>query len=331
MRYLGSKKQLLGDIYSYTTDIPLNGVFCDPFGGIGTVGSFMKEKGFKVISGDILYFAHCFQSAKIESRSSRIFEGLKGITNNIGEECVEEYLNGIEPKYGWIVREYSEERQYFTYENALRIQADYDCIQGWKKRMLIDEFEYKILISSLINSFDRVANTAGTYYAFLKKFYRKALKRFVFRIIKETPGNKSCETYLSDALDLVKNHDCDILYLDPPYNNRNYQRYYHLPETIAKGVTPVPSGKSGVYVNKTINSAFNNKSLATESFEKIINATNAKRIIFHYTDNGVINIADAKNILRAYGDIDDKYIYCKGYKTTSIDNKTSHHIISVNK
>ena len=331
MRYLGSKKLMLDNIYKYTTDIPLNGVFCDPFGGIGTVGSYMKEKGFKVISGDILYFAHCFQSAKIESRSSKLFEGLKEIINNTGEEFVEQYLNGIEPKYGWIVREYSEQRQYFTYENALKIQADYDCIQSWKKSKLIDDLEYKILISSLIDSFDRVANTAGTYYAFLKSFNRKALKLFVFRIIKETPGSKNCETYLTDALELVKNHDCDVLYLDPPYNNRNYQRYYHLPETIANGVIPLPFGKSGVYVNKIVNSDFNNKKLATEAFEKLINATKARRIIFHYTDNGIINVATAKSILSTYGDIEEEYINCKGYKTTSVDNNTSHHIISVNK
>lgn len=65
MRYLGSKTLLLENI-AYLIENYHQSTFCDPFGGIGTVGSYMKTKGYKVLSGDLLNFAHCFQVALIE-------------------------------------------------------------------------------------------------------------------------------------------------------------------------------------------------------------------------------------------------------------------------
>ena len=61
MRYLGSKTLLLENI-AYLIENYHQSTFCDPFGGIGTVGSYMKTKGYKVLSGDLLNFAHCFHS-----------------------------------------------------------------------------------------------------------------------------------------------------------------------------------------------------------------------------------------------------------------------------
>lgn len=329
MRYFGSKKLLLDSIYSCVKDISENGVFCDPFGGIGTVGGFMKEKGYSVISGDILYFAHCFQAAKLEQRPKDVFKKLNIDNKGTKKEDIEYHLNNLKPEYGWIVEEYSEKRKFFTHENALKIQSNYNCIQSWKNEGCISELEYKVLISSFIDSFDKVANTAGTYYAHLKHFYRKALKAYEFSLIEEVPGLRKCNAYLSEAQDLISKHPCDILYLDPPYNSRDYQRYYHLPETVSYGVTPIPEGKSGVYVKNTIHSAYNSKSRATDAFKQIIDVSDAKCIIFHYTDNGLISINDAMNILCKRGAITEYFVNCKGYRTDSMSKEFSHHIIKV--
>jgi adenine-specific DNA-methyltransferase len=87
---------------------------------------------------------------------------------------------------------------------------------------------------------DSVANTAGTYYAYIKTMSRKATKPFIFHLIAPTQGNLFCNSLLCDANLLVKELSSDILYLDPPYNERNYQRYYHLPENIARRCIPKP-------------------------------------------------------------------------------------------
>ncbi|MBO4999017.1 MAG: DNA adenine methylase [Lachnospira sp.] len=77
MRYLGSKTLLLGEIEKIIKEYNGSGVFCDPFGGIGTVGNYMKKIGFSVITGDILNFAHCFKVALIENNGDECFFKLK--------------------------------------------------------------------------------------------------------------------------------------------------------------------------------------------------------------------------------------------------------------
>ena len=77
MRYLGSKTSLLNEINKLIREFEKRGVFCDPFGGIGTVGGYMKKIGFTVITGDILKFAHYFQIALIENNNKECFAKLK--------------------------------------------------------------------------------------------------------------------------------------------------------------------------------------------------------------------------------------------------------------
>lgn len=326
MRYLGSKTLLLDEIAKLVEAYGKQGVFCDPFGGIGTVGSFMKSKGYQIVTGDILNFAHCFQVSLIENCTMPEFLRVK---HEFGIEDVERYLNTQVSERGWLIDEYALKRKYFTLENAIHIQGCIDCINDWNNRKLLQEGEYLVLVASLIQSFDKVANTAGTYYAYLKDFYRKANNQFKYSLINPTAGVIGCKAYLLDANKLVKRQKCDILYLDPPYNERNYSRYYHLPETISLGIEPEPKGKSGVYVYQEIESAYNRKMKATEAFEDLIKSTDAKCIIFHYTDNGIIKCDDARDILMGKGKSDEFYFDCKGYNTVSGEKNSQHHIFRV--
>lgn len=329
MRYIGSKTSLLEEIGSIAEEYKKEGVFCDPFGGIGTVGTFMKKKGYQVITGDILYFAHCFQTAVIENNGEVDYIKVKKLLSVDADAEIEQYLNTLTVNDGWLIEEYARKRKYFTEENAKHIQACIDCVQKWKNQGVLQDKEYKVLIASLIQSFDKVANTAGTYYAFLKEYYRKAKNPFVFRLIQPHQSEKECHSYYMDAERLVEKHECDILYLDPPYNERNYGRYYHLPENVAKGIKPIPLGKSGMYVKDLVNSAYNRKSESTEKFQELIKKARAGCIIFHYTDDGLIKIDDAREILNKKGKVEEFYFDCKGYNTVSNIEKCRHHILRV--
>ena len=327
MRYFGSKKSLIDTIANLSFGISPNGVFCDPFGGICTVGSYMKSIGYTVITGDILTFPYYCQRTLLEPRYQGIFSKLYKVECLTGIEKLEKYLNDLIPIEGWIVEEYCRKRLFFTVENGKKIQACNNKILEWKDNNIINPFEYQILITSLIFSFDRVANTAGTYYAYLKKYYAKALKPFVYRVVHEIPGNDSCKSHLMDAEELVSITDCDVLYLDPPYNERNYQRYYHFPETIALGIEPTPSGKSGMFVNQIIESRYNKKAEASIAFDSLIKSSKAKGIIFHYTDDGLIEIETAKRILSTRGEVEEFYYDCEGYSTKKGAKSSVHHIL----
>lgn len=328
MRYLGSKTLLLGNIREIARSYSDRGVFCDPFGGIGTVGSYMKRNGYRIVSGDILYFAHCFQVALIEQNKMFDYEKLGEMFGIFSDSELNQYMNTLPPHEGWLVQEYARERLFFTVENALQIQACVDCIWNWKTEQVIDEKQYCILIASLIQSMDKVANTAGTYYAYLKHYYRKALHKFRFEILEPVIGNQS-QSLLMDAEALVEQQKCDILYLDPPYNERDYKRYYHLPENIARGQVPVPKGKSGMYVCENGVSAYNNKQKAADAFRQLIHNARTGCIIFHYTDKGLIDIDDARDILREKGAVEEFYFNCKGYNTVSGSEPCQHHVIKV--
>lgn len=330
MRYLGSKTLLLEQIFDLIKEYR-EGIFCDPFGGIGTVGSYMKEKDFHVITGDILNFAHFFQYTLIERSAESDFTKLyQALQVNCKEEF-ENVMNRLSVNDGWLIKEYAEKRGFFTKENAKKIQGCINSIQEWYDKELITDNERKVLVASLINSFDKVANTAGTYYGYLKQFDRRALKGFRFAMLPAIMG-KTSYSLKTDAIKLVSNCKCDVLYLDPPYNERNYARYYHLPETIAAGVVPAPSGKSGVFrLEGEETSEYNKKNYALEAFKKLIDHADAKCIIFHYTDYGLIRIEEARKILNSYGTVEKEcYFNSKGYSTLSHERKENkHHIIKV--
>lgn len=329
MRYLGSKTLLLDFIGKITSEYSSGGKFCDPFGGIGTVGSYMKSQGYTVISGDILHFAYFFQKAKIESNILPQFPKLKQLLG-IKDICdIEQFLSFQVKQNGWFIKEYSKNRQFFTLDNAKHIQACVDYIWRWKAENIITKNEYAVLIASLIQSMDKVANTAGTYYAYLKSWYRKAKKPFVFQFQYPIEGKFPGKAFLMDANKLVKNVEADILYLDPPYNERNYGSYYHLPETIARGNIPVPRGKSGVYTYMDTKSEYNKKTEIERAFSDLVNHTSAKCIIFHYTDDGLLDEKTVRGILNSIGKTDEYYFDSKGYSTIPGVVKCQHHIYRV--
>lgn len=326
MRYLGSKTLLLDKIYEIVKDYSNDGIFCDPFGGIGTVGSYMKKKGYQVITGDILQFAHFFQVALIECNNMPRFNKVREKFGFDTVNDIEQYLNSVVSTTGWLVEEYAFKRKFFTVTNAIHIQGCIDSINIWRQENLLEKNEYEVLIASLIQSFDKVANTAGTYYAYLKKYYRKAMRPFYFSLIKPVEGNNNSISVLMDANQLVRQFDCKILYLDPPYNQRSYEKYYHLPETVSCGIKPLPKGKSGVNTNHVMKSLYNKKLMATDTFKDLINHTKANYIIFHYTDNGLIPCEEAKKILEAKGKVEEFFFDCKGYNVKTDIKQCQHHI-----
>lgn len=329
MRYFGSKVSTLNSLYEIIKDRVPEGVFCDPFGGVGSVGSFFKSKGYNVWCGDVLTFAHYFQIARIKLSRPLYFRRL---TKHLGLDNYNEivrYINSESSKDGWFVREYSLNRNFFTIENAKRIQTCRRLIINWAQKGLLNFNERAVLLASLINSMDKVANTAGTYYAYLKKWHRKAIKSFSFEFISPTPSSSKGWCFNGPAKKLIKKRCYDIIYLDPPYNQRSYAHYYHLPETIALGTTPKTYGLSGIPKNRATISEYNSPVTVKSSFEKLLEDSNFKLLVFHYADNGILSPHSIRDILSNYGKIEEILIDSKGYTTTKISRNIKHRLYLV--
>ena len=329
MRYIGSKISTREAIYSLFSEQQGDTTFCDPFGGIATMSSYFKEKGFKVYTSDLLTFANYFQISKLKFNHypsfNKLFLSLE--INNHNDFL--DYLNSLSSEDGWFNKNFSEERQFFTKVNASKIEAIRKQIKQWDDNNLLTENEKAFLLCSLIDSMDKVANTAGTYYAYLKKWSEKALRPFRYKFIEPIKGKHEGNSYQIDALELIKKQHYNVIYLDPPYNSRSYSRYYHLPEVIARQIEPEVNGMAGIPNVPLQKSAYNNKLSSVKAFKELVGNASFDTLLFHYTDSGLIEKEDILNILGEYGKITEFYIDCLGYSTKQKKRKDMHHIYMV--
>lgn len=329
MRYFGSKGSTTERVYEIISQRILSGTFCDPFGGIATVGSYFKTKGYAVWSGDILAFAHCFQIARLEVDNTPSFESLCRSLNLKSSNEVIALLKGEPPKRDWIVEEYAKQRHFFTEENGALIDACRLRINEWSRNGWLNKSERAVLIASLINCMDKVANTAGTYYAYLKTWHRKALLPFCFELIPHAVGNAKCYCFYEDAEKVVGKKSYDIIYLDPPYNERSYVQYYHLPETLALEGTPRIHGKSGMPDEDRPVSDFNRPQNAQRALERLLRKASFKLLAFHYSDDGLIKPHVVRNVLSQYGKVEDFTLNSIGYTTSKTARTEEHHLYVV--
>lgn len=142
-------------------------------------------------------------------------------------------------------------RRFFTTSNAARIDAIRTRLHEWRTQDLLTADEFYLLLSCLVEAADRVANTTGIYAAFVKSWQPNALKPLRLQVPElTTDTGLRCRATQQDANTFVRTlGPVDLVYLDPPYNTRQYVSYYHVPELIVEGWfdrQPAVRGKTGL-------------------------------------------------------------------------------------
>ena len=315
MRYLGSKASTIAPLAEIVSAITRSGTFCDPFGGVGVVGAHFRSKGFEVHSGDLLQCAYHFQVARIELDQPPFSSTLRSETRTNTPAEFLQYVEGQPRVKSWVYREFSERRHYFTPENAILIDTARRTLARLRRNGALDTQAFAYYNACLVNSADRVANTAGTYYAYLKSWNRKSVKQFKLELIPIPKGPQGRSTR-GDASHLVDGQAWDILYLDPPYNDRDYAAYYHLPETLATGRRPRPTGVSGVDAATRPATAFRSKKTAANALTRLLERATFQSLVVHYSDDGLICSDDMRNILSAHGMIEEHVLNATGYSNS---------------
>lgn len=326
MRYFGSKFSTLEQLGALIRPRAPSGTFCDAFGGVGTVGSYFKSLGYQVWSGDVLTFAHCFQVAKVKLRRLPAFKELR---NAYRISCTDDLMRALRGKRSdrsWFVQNYAVERKFFTLGNAQEIERIWKTINKWNAAGLLTSDEHAVLVASLIQSMDQVANTAGTYYAYLKSWHRKANQAFSMNLVRPSPGPFGGVCHLGSAQDLVASRRFNILYLDPPYNERSYPHYYHLPETLARGERPKIHGVSGIPNIGPERSPFNDPKKAAGALTSLVEVARFKWLAFHYADDGLITPEEVRRILRQHGRVEEFKLTSKGYTTKTSKRTVAHRL-----
>lgn len=161
-------------------------------------------------------------------------------------------------------------------------------IEKWKINKLINESEYYILLSSFIDAADFVANMSGTYGAYLKIWRSMALKPFTMLVPPLIESNIVHEINIQDSNRLINDIECDILYVDPPYNTRQYAANFHILETLACWDNPKVNGKTGLRPYDSQKSLYSQKSTCNKAFSELIKNADARYILMSYNNEGII-------------------------------------------
>jgi adenine-specific DNA-methyltransferase len=295
MNYIGSKHKLSQfikqSIYSVVGENLSETVFCDLFAGTGIIGRNFKTEVKQVISNDIEYYSFVLNRNYIENHDAFEYDYLIDELNN---------LDGVK---GFVFEEYSEngkaQRQYFSENNGKKIDAVRQKIESWKNEKQITDNQYYFLLTSLLESADKIANTASVYGAFLKQIKKSAQKGMVIEPAVFAINENKHQVFNLDSNELIKKISGDILYLDPPYNARQYGANYHLLNTIAKYDHFSPKGKTGLRSYEK--SSFCSKNSVKKSFEELIRNAEFKYTFLSYNNEGLMDKNEIKSLMSKYG------------------------------
>jgi adenine-specific DNA-methyltransferase len=313
VNYIGSKHSLLlflEQVYRKVSEGDER-VACDIFAGTGAVGRRFKQLGLRVIANDLQYYSYALNRAYIGLNETPAFDGLRTTfpeafarpKSLLGgdEEDVLSFINSLPGVEGFLARNYSPkgDRQFYTIENAEKADAIRLALEEWKQSRLITEDEYFYVLCSLIEAIDAVANTASVYGAYLKKFKASALKPLQLRPLALTNHVTGCEVFNTDSNELIETIECDVLYIDPPYNHRQYGANYHVLETIAKYDEPSLVGRTGM--REYPRSRYCQRKAVKEAFTHLVGKARTRHILVSYNDEGLMSIDDICQALSLRG------------------------------
>ena len=314
-RYLGNKFKLISSINDLVKKKCGNySSFVDLFSGTGVIADNFNESNVQIITNDILYsnyvISKCFFGAKKDSKNlKKKIDNLNSVKSN--------KTNYFSKHFG---------RKYFTKENAIKIGAIREKIEK-----ISNNIEEKfILITSLIYAADRVANTVGHYDAYREKLDTRGKLELLMPNI-DFSKNKNNKVYCIDSNILANEIKSDVVYIDPPYNSRQYSDTYHLLDNLALWKKPEVFGKAKKMDRSHIKSKYCGKDAVLE-FQDLITKLNTKHIIVSYNNtentkhgrsNAKISFDQIKNILMKKGKTEVNKIDFKAFTTGK--SKTENH------
>lgn len=308
-RYLGNKYKLLPFITKVVNDEceDIKSI-ADIFAGTGAVSSAFKDK--IITTNDLMYSNFICNLAWFGSQE-------------YSQQTIIDYIiyyNSItEYKDNYMTENFA--NTYFSYNDCSKIGFIREDIEENFMSGKINERERAILITSLLYAMDKIAKTCGHYDAYRKGVdFDNSLELCV--PLANVYNNSKNKCFNKDANELVKDITADLVYIDPPYNSRQYCDAYHLLENVARWEKPDVYGVAKKMDRTKMKSKYCTQS-ATEAFEDLIENINAKYILFSYNNMATkgnsrsnAKIAD-KDIIRILENKGTVKVFSENYKAFS--------------
>jgi len=312
--YIGNKRKLLPMIRAGIQATGMTrGTFCDLFAGSGVVSRLAKQMDFQVTANDWEPYSEVINLAYIEANRPPAFARLGGM------EAAFEALNKLPPVRGYIATYYCPEddehpnveyeRMFYTQENGRRIDAIREQIESWGRDGRIDRIEEAVLLAPLIFQASYCSNTSGVFKGFHRGWggaTRTAWYRIRSRLMLSPPifhdNGQANAVHREDAAALAERIECDIAYVDPPYNQHQYGSNYHLLNTVALWDKPDVSrhikrgsagcGKSAIRLDwRTLRrSPYCYTATALPAFSDLLARIRARFVLVSYSTDGIMPV-----------------------------------------
>lgn len=274
-RYIGSKFRMINFIKETMNKEKIEySSFLDLFGGTGIVGDFFNDQKTKVYINDLL---------KSNYISYLAWFGNEKIDKNKIREYIEKYnsLTVLEDNYFSL----NFSNTYFSEENCKKIGFIREDIEDNYTNNNLNIRERAILITSLLYAMDKIANTVGHYDAYRKTGNLNKKLELCMLDLKSNTNNKNNKIFNEDSNELVRTLKADVVYIDPPYNSRQYSDAYHLLENVAMWEKGKVHGVAKKMERNGIKSKYCSVS-APIAFKDLIENIDAKYIIVSYNNMG---------------------------------------------
>ena len=308
-RYLGNKYKLLPFITRVVENECKNiNTVADIFAGTGAVASAFIDK--KIITNDIMYSNYICHVAWFSSEHYSEEKVIKIITQYNNLKVVED---------NYMSDNFSD--TYFSLDDCRKIGFIRQDIEDKFNSGFINARERALLITSLLYAMDKIANTCGHYDAYRQGVeFEKHLEMYVPQPEPDVNENNVC--YNMDTNELAPEIEADLIYIDPPYNSRQYCDAYHLLENVARWEKPEVFGVARKMDRTALKSDYCTQK-ATVAFENLIDSIHAKYILLSYNNmankgndrsNAKISDDDIMRILSKKGKVK---VFSEDYKAFS--------------
>lgn len=280
-RYTGSKYKLSSWIAELIAKNCKGNSFCDIFAGTGIIAYTMLDKMNKIYINDFLYSNEVIYKAFFEQSTynNQILSNYCSRFQSLSSDTISEHY--ISQNFGG---------KFFSFKDAKLIGTIREIIESDKDKL--SEKEFSILLASLLYSADKSANTVGHYDAYIKG--HDIADTFLFNLITPYKTEKS-KIIISrqDSNEYAKNLKCDIVYIDPPYNSRQYSRFYHVLENITCWKKPELHGVALKPAPENMSDYCRNK--AKVVFKQLIESLDCKYIVVSYNNTYESKSKSSKN------------------------------------
>lgn len=272
-RYLGAKTRLLDFLEQVLhSEVGPFESFADLFAGTGVVAHRFNRPDVRVTAVDLL---------RLNEVALRTFL----CTTRLETTRLELLLQALESlpfeSEQYFSSHYGE--RFFSRADAQRLGAMRDQVQRWRMHGEISEGEEALLLTSLLYAADRIAHTCGHYDA-----YRLSGKRLtgiqLARPLVEVEANRGNQVWRGDANLWAAQLEAEVVYLDPPYNSRQYSDTYHLLENLICWEKPPVFGKAGKMNRAHLKSRYCSATHAPRAMQELVSSLRCRVIVVSYNN-----------------------------------------------